>query len=118
MDPNIRTTIQINTFYYFLISIFFAILTQLITMLAIIFGDFAGKENVIAAPLIVITLTTSFGMIRMALNLGLIISDMDEKMAQTNFGRETKKIPVHILGFLFSGLFLISAIVMLSSIYS
>ena len=54
----------------------------------------------------------------MMLNLRLIISDMDEKMAQTNFGRETMKIPVHILGFIFSGLFLISAIVLLSSIYN
>ena len=118
MDPNLRSTIQINTFYYFLISVSFAVITQLITMLAVIFGDITGKEHVVAAPLIVITLTTSFGMVRMMLNLRLIFSDMDEKMAQTNFGRETMKIPVHILGFIFSGLFLISAIVILSSIYN
>ena len=118
MDPNLRSTIQINTFYYFLISVSFAIITQLITMLAVVFGDIAGKEHVVAAPLIVITLLTSFGMVRMMLNLRLIISDMDDKMAQTNFGRETMKIPVHVLGTIFSGLFLISAIILLSSIYN
>ena len=59
MDPNLRSTIQINTFYSFLISVSFAIITQLITMLAVVFGDIAGKEHVVAAPLTVITLTTS-----------------------------------------------------------
>ena len=119
MDPNIRASIQINTFYYFLIAVSFAIVTQLVTVLTIIFGgDISGKEHAVAVPLIVITLISSFGMVRMMLNLRLILSDMDEKMSNTNFGRETKAIPVHILGVLFSGLFLISAIVLLVTIYS
>jgi len=118
MDPNIRASIQINTFYYFLIAVSFAIVTQLVTVLTIIFGDITGKEHAVAVPLIVITLISSFGMVRMMLNLRLILSDMDEKMSNTNFGRETKAIPVHILGVLFSGLFLISAVVLVLTIYS
>ena len=117
MDPNLRSTIQINTFYYFLISVSFAIITQLITMLAVVFGDIAGKEHVVAAPLIVITLLTSFGMVRMMLNLRLIISDMDDKMKSSNYGNAMQSIPFPILKILFAIIFVIIALIQLSSIY-
>ena len=43
---------------------------------------------------------------------------MDDKLANTNFGKETKEIPVDRLGIVFAALFLINAVIQLTTIYS
>ena len=43
---------------------------------------------------------------------------MDEKISKTNYGKEVQNIPIHILRFVFSGIFVIVAIIQLVTIYS
>ena len=117
MDPNLRMNAQINTFYYFLIIMAITTVSQLITLLAIVFGDLSGKENVVAATVIASAFFGAFGIVRIMTNLMLIINEMDEKLSNTHFGKETKAIPIHILRFVFAGIFVLVAIVQLSYLY-
>ncbi|PPR77089.1 MAG: hypothetical protein CFH01_01701 [Alphaproteobacteria bacterium MarineAlpha2_Bin1] len=117
MDPNIRASIQTNTFYYFIIIIFISSISQLATMMTIVFGNISGKEHLVAATIVGSAFIGAFGIIRMMTNMKLIISDMDEKMSETNYGREIKSIPFHVLRFIFAGIFVIIAIIQLISIY-
>ena len=48
----------------------------------------------------------------------VLIKDMDEKIANTNYGKEVQNIPIHILRFVFSGIFVIVAIIQLIAIYN
>ena len=117
MDPNTRSNIQTNTFYQFQIVTFSATLTQLTTMMAIVFGDLSGKENVVAATIIIMTLLFAFGIIRTMTNLKFIIDEMDEKTAKTAYGKEIQSVPIGALKFVFAGFFVIIAIVQLTAIY-
>ena len=76
------------------------------------------KEIVITGTLVIITLIGSFGLIRLTKNFKLLQNEMDDELSQTNFGRETKAIPVDRLGIVFTVLFLGNAIIQLVSIYS
>ena len=117
MDPHIRASIQTNTFYYFIIILFITTASQLATMITIVFADISGKENLIAITIVGSAFIGAFGIIRMMTNMKLIASDMDEKMSETNYGKELKNIPFHILRFIFAGVFIIIAIVQLITIY-
>ncbi len=117
MDPHIRSSIQTNTFYYFLIIIFVTTASQLATMMTIAFADISGKENLIAITILGSAFIGVFGIIRMMTNMKLIVSDMDEKMLETNYGKAINDIPFHILRFVFAAVFIIIAIVQLITIY-
>ena len=117
MDSNTRSNMQTNIFYQFQIVTLLTTLTQLTTMMAIVFGDLSGKENVVAATVIIMTLLGAFGIIRTMTNLKLIIDEMDEKTAKTAYGKEIQSIPIGALKFVFAGFFVIIAIVQLTAIY-
>ncbi len=117
MDPNQRLSLQINTFYYMMIILSILSVTHISMTLTIIFGNLNGKELVVAGTLVAITLIGSFGLIRVTKNFKLLLLEMDEKIAKTNFGKETKDIPVDRLGLIFAALFLINAVIQLTNIY-
>ena len=117
MDPNQRQTLQINTFYYMMIVLSILSVTHIAMTMTIIFGDLAGKELVVAGTIVAITLIGSFGLIRLTKNFILLLLEMDDKLAKTNFGKETKDIPVDRLGLGFAALFLINAVIQLTNIY-
>ena len=117
MDPNQRLSLQINTFYYMMIILSILSVTHISMTLTIIFGNLEGKELVVAGTLVAITLIGSFGLIRVTKNFKLLLLEMDEKFAKTNFGKETKNIPVDRLGLVFAALFLINAVIQLTNIY-
>ena len=118
MDQNIRAKLQVSTFYYFLIIIVLTTLSQLTTMAAIIFGDISGKELMVAATVFVSGFMGAFGIVRIFTNLKLIMNEMDEVTASTNFGKEMQAIPLSILKFVFAGLFAAVAVIQLITIYS
>ena len=118
MNQDLRAKFQTNTFYYILIMLCVLTVTHLTSTLIIIFGDLEDKEIVITGTLVMITLIGSFGLIRLTRNFKLLQNEMDDELSQTNFGRETKAIPVDRLGIVFSVLFLGNAIIQLVSIYS
>ena len=117
MDSNTRSNMQTNIFYQFQIVTLLTTLTQLTTMMAIVFGDLSGKENVVAATVIIMTLLGAFGIIRTMTNLKFIIDEMDEKTAKTAYGKEIQSVPIGALKFVFAGFFVIIAIVQLTAIY-
>ena len=117
MDSNTRSNMQTNIFYQFQIVTLLTTLTQLTTMMAIVFGDLSGKENVVAATVIIMTLLGAFGIIRTMTNLKCIIDEMDDKTAKTAYGKEIQSIPIGVLKFVFAGFFVIIAIVQLTAIY-
>ena len=86
MDQNLRQSIQTNTFYYFLIVMVLTTISQLSTMLVIVFGNVTGKELLVAASVVGPTLIGAFGIIRLLTNFMVLIKDMDEKIATTNYG--------------------------------
>ena len=53
MDQNIRAMLQSSTFFYFLIILSLTTVSQLTTMMAILFADLAGKELLVAATVVV-----------------------------------------------------------------
>ena len=77
-----------------------------------------GKELLVAASVVGPTLIGAFGIIRLLTNFMVLIKDMDEKIASTNYGEEVQNIPIHILRFVFSGIFVIVAIIQLIAIYN
>mgnify|MGYP006129095791 FL=1 len=117
MEPQIRASLQTSTFYYFIINVSILTICQLATMMVIVFGDISGKENVVAVSIIAPVLLNSFGIIRLLANMQLLVNEMDEKTASTEYGKEIQAIPFGILRFVFSGLFVIVAIVQLTNIY-
>ena len=117
MDQNQRQTLQINTFYYMMIVLSILSVTHIAMTMTIIFGNLAGKELVVSGTIVAITLIGSFGLIRLTKNFKLLLLEMDDKLAKTNFGKETKDIPVDRLGLGFATLFLINAVIQLTNIY-
>jgi hypothetical protein len=85
--------------------------------MAIVFGDLSGKENVVAATVVIMTLLGAFGIIRTMTNLKFIVDEMDDKMAKTAYGKEIQSVPVNVLKFAFAGFFVIIAIFQLVAIY-
>ena len=118
MDQILRQSIQTNTFYYFVILMVLTTISQLSTMMVIVFGNISGKELLVAASVVGPTIIGAFGIIRLLTNFMVIIKDMDEKISKTNYGKEVQNIPIHILRFVFSGIFVIIAIIQLVTIYS
>ena len=49
MDQNIRASLQISAFYMFAFVVFITAISQSVTLMAIVFGDLSGTENVVAA---------------------------------------------------------------------
>jgi len=117
MDQTLRASIQTSTFYYFMIVMVLTTISQLSTMMVIIFADIQGKENVVAASVIGPCLIGSFGIIRLLTNITLLVSDMDDKMKSSNYGNAMQSIPFPILKIIFSLIFIIIAVIQLSAIY-
>ena len=118
MDQQLRASLQINTFYYFLIVVVLTTISQLSTMAVILFADISGKELLVTASVIAPTILGAFGIIRIMTNLMFIMNEMDEKTAASNWGKEMQSIPLSVLRFIFSGIFLIVGIIQLITIYS
>ena len=118
MDQNLRQSIQTNTFYYFLIVMVLTTISQLSTMMVIVFGNISGKELLVAASVVGPTIIGAFGIIRILTNFMVLLKDMDETISKTNYGKEVQNMPLHILRFVFSGIFVIVAIIQLVTIYS
>ena len=117
MDQTVRASIQASTFYYFMIVLVLTTISQLSTMMVIVFADIEGKENVVAASVIGPCLLGSFGIIRLLTNMTLIVSDMDDKMKSSNYGSTMQSIPFPILKIIFALIFVIVAVIQLSAIY-
>ena len=118
MDQNLRQSIQTNTFYYFLIVMVLTTISQLSTMMVIVFGNISGKELLVAATVVVSGFFGAFGIIRVMTNLHLLMHELDTKTAATNWGKEMQAIPISVLRFVFAGLVVIVAIIQLITIYS
>ena len=118
MDQNIRAMLQSSTFFYFLIILSLTTVSQLTTMMAILFADLAGKELLVAATVVVSGFFGAFGIIRIMTNLHLLMHELDTKTAATNWGKEMQAITLSVLRFVFAGLVVIVAIIQLITIYS
>ena len=117
MDQNIRASLQISAFYNFAFVVFITAISQSVTLMAIVFGDLSGKENVVAASVVLMAFIGSFGIIRQMSTIKLLVDEMDDKTSKTNYGKEVKAIPLNILKFVFAGVFVIIAIFQLVAIY-
>ena len=117
MDQNIRAMLQSSTFFYFLIILSLTTVSQLTTMMAILFADLAGKELLVAATVGVSGFFVAFAIIRVMTNLHLLMHELDTKTAATNWGKEMQAIPISVLRFVFAGLVVIVAIIQLITIY-
>ena len=117
MDQNLRASIQASTFYYFMIGVAIVTISQLSTMMVIVFADIEGKENVVAASVIGPCLIGAFGIIRLLTNMTLLVSDMDDEMKSSNYGSAMQSIPFPILKIIFAFIFIIIAVIQLSAIY-
>ena len=117
MDQTLRASIQTSTFYYFMIVVVLTTISQLSTMMVIVFADIEGKESVVAASVIGPCLIGSFGIIRLLTNMTLLVSDMDDKMKNSNYGNAMQSIPFPILKIIFALIFVIVAVIQLSAIY-
>ena len=105
MDQNLRASIQTSTFYYFMIGVAIVTISQLPTMMVIVFADIEGKENVVAASVIGPCLIGAFGIIRLLTNMTLLVSDMDDEMKSSNYGSAMQSIPFPILKIIFAFIF-------------
>ena len=117
MGQNLRSSIQSSTFYYFMIVLVLTTISQLSTMMVIVFAEIDGKENVVAASVIGPCLLGAFGIIRLLTNMTHLVSDMDEEMKSSNYGSTMQTIPFPILKILFAAIFVVIAIIQLSAIY-
>ena len=113
MDQNLRASIQASTFYYFMIGVAIVTISQLSTMMVIVFADIEGKENVVAASVIGPCLIGAFGIIRLLTNMTLLVSDMDDEMKSSNYGSAMQSIPFPILKIIFAFIFIIIAVIQL-----
>ena len=118
MDQQIRASLQSSTFYSFLIIMCITTISQLTTMMSILFADISGKELLVAATVVASGFFGGFGIIRTMTNLSLLMHEMDQKTASTNWGKEMQAIPVSVLRFVFAAIFIIVAIIQLVTIYS
>ena len=87
------------------------------TMTVITLADIAGKKTVVAASVVVPTLTGIFGIIRIGTNMEYLQADMGDEMKATNYGTGVSKIPFNALKIVFAVLGLLVAIVQLATIY-
>ena len=117
MDQNIRASLQTAALYNFLIIVFITMVSQSITLMAIIFGDLSGKESAVAATIVLMAFTGAFGVLRQMGTVQLLIDEMDDKTSKTNYGKEVKAIPLGVLKFVFAGVFVIIAIFQLLALY-
>ena len=117
MDQNIRAMLQSSTFFYFLIILSLTTVSQLTTMMAILFADLAGKQLLVAATVVVSGFFGAFGIIRVLTKLHLLMHELDTKTAATTWGKEMQAIPISVLRFVFAGLVVIVAIIQLITIY-
>ncbi len=117
MDQTLRASIQTSTFYYFMIVMVLTTISQLSTMMVIVFAEIDGKESVVAASVIGPCLLGAFGIIRLLTNMTHLINDMDDKMKSTNYGNAMQSIPFPILKIFFALIFVIVAVIQLSAIY-
>ena len=117
MDQNLRASIQTSTFYYFLIIVALVTISQLATMMVIVFADISGKESVVAASVIGPCLVGAFGIIRLMTNMQYIVSDMDDAMKATTYGAGISAIQFPILKLVFALIFVVIAVVQLMAIY-
>ena len=117
MDQNIRASLQSAALYNFLIIVFITMVSQSVTLMAIIFGDLSGKENAVAATIVLMAFTGAFGVLRQMGTVQLLIDEMDDKTSKTNYGKEVKAIPLGVLKFVFASVFVIIAIFQLLALY-
>ena len=117
MDQNIRASLQTAALYNFLIVVFITMVSQSVTLMAIIFGDLSGKENAVAATIVLMAFIGAFGVLRQMGTAQLLIGEMDDRTSKTNYGKEVKAIPVGVLKFVFAGVFVIIAIFQLIALY-
>jgi len=117
MDQNLRANIQSSTFYYFMTGVAIVTISQLSTMIVIVFADIEGKENVVAASVIGPCLIGAFGIIRLLTNMTLLVSDMDDEMKSSNYGSAMQSIPFPILKIIFALIFIVIAVIQFSAIY-
>ena len=117
MDQNIRASLQSAALYNFLIIVFITMVSQSVTLMAIIFGDLSGKENAVAATIVLMAFTGAFGVFRQMGTVQLLIDEMDDKTSKTNYGKEVKAIPLGVLKFVFAGVFVVIAIFQLLALY-
>tara|TARA_B100001939_G_scaffold231035_1_gene199023 strand:+ start:147 stop:515 length:369 start_codon:yes stop_codon:yes gene_type:complete len=117
MDQNIRASLQTAALYNFLIIVFITMVSQSVTLMAIIFGDLSGKESAVAATIVLMAFTGAFGVLRQMGTVQLLIDEMDDKTSKTNYGKEVKAIPLGVLKFIFAGVFVIIAIFQLLALY-
>ncbi len=117
MDQNIRASLQSAALYNFLIIVFITMVSQSVTLMAIIFGDLSGKENAVAATIVLMAFTGAFGVLRQMGTVQLLIDEMDDKTSKTNYGKEVKAIPLGVLKFVFAGVFVVIAIFQLLALY-
>ncbi|MDB9754005.1 hypothetical protein OAB29_07655 [Oceanospirillaceae bacterium] len=117
MDQKLRALMQVNTFYYFLISVALVTIAQLSTMMVIVLVDITGKESVVAASVIGPCLIGVFGIIRLLTNMGLLVSDMDDSARATAYGAAMSDIPFAALKLVFASIFVLVAAVQLMAIF-
>ena len=117
MDQTLRASIQTSTFYYFMIIMVLTTISQLSTMMVIVFADIDGKESVVAASVIGPCLLGAFGIIRLLTNMTHLINDMDDDMKSSNYGSTMQSIPFPILKIIFALIFVIVAVIQLRAIY-
>ena len=118
MDQNIRASVQTSTFFYFLIVVSLTTISQLATMMTLVFGDISGKELLVATTVVASAFFGAFGIIRILTNFHLIMHEMDEKTASSNWGKEMQAIPFLVLRFVFALIFIVVAIIQMITIYS
>jgi hypothetical protein len=118
MDQNIRASIQISTFYYFLIILSLTTISQISTMMVISFADLSGKELMVAATVVASAFFGAFGIVRIMTNLSLIMNEMDKGTAGTNWGTEMQAIPLSLLRFVFAAVVVAVAIIQLITLYN
>ena len=81
------------------------------TITVITLADITGKEAVVAASVIVPTLTGTLNIIRIGTNMEYLQADMGDEMKATNFGAGVSKTPFNALKIVFAVLSLLLAIV-------
>ena len=117
MDPQLRSSIQTSTFFYFLIAVCLVTVAQLTTMVVIVFADITGKESVVAASVIGPSLLGAFAIIRLLTNMSYLVEDMDNQMKSTNYGAGISAIPFSALKLVFAAIFVVIAVVQLVAIF-
>ena len=108
---------QTVALYNFFIVVFITMVSQSITLMAIVFGDLSVKENAVAATIVLMAFTRAFGVLRQMGTAQLLTGEMDDKTSKTNYSKEVKAISLGALKFVFEGVFVIIAIFQLLAIY-